>query len=102
MPELGPYGSVRGARGNSRPYRERRHNLRRGIFIESSSFVGAPQHLNALIIILIKLECLPMAPTRLKGSRSPWGGFTKTVSAVFLSLVSADYALRPIRFMFLI
>ena len=22
MPELGPYGSVRGARGNSRPYRE--------------------------------------------------------------------------------
>ena len=21
MPELGPYGSVRGARGNSRPYR---------------------------------------------------------------------------------
>jgi hypothetical protein len=23
MPELGPYGSVRGARGNSRPYRER-------------------------------------------------------------------------------
>ena len=27
MPELGPYGSVRGARGNSRPYRER-HVLR--------------------------------------------------------------------------
>src|SRR5450756_313011 len=24
MPELGPYGSVRGARGNSRPYREPR------------------------------------------------------------------------------
>ena len=24
MPELGPYGSVRGAAGNSRPYRERR------------------------------------------------------------------------------
>ena len=23
MPELGPYGSVRGARGNSRPYRDR-------------------------------------------------------------------------------
>ena len=23
MPELGPYGSVRGAAGNSRPYRER-------------------------------------------------------------------------------
>ena len=23
MPELGPYGSVRGARGNSRPYREK-------------------------------------------------------------------------------
>ena len=22
MPELGPYGSVRGARGNSRPYRD--------------------------------------------------------------------------------
>ena len=25
MPELGPYGSVRGAAGNSRPYRERRN-----------------------------------------------------------------------------
>ena len=27
MPELGPYGSVRGARGNSRPYRERRRAI---------------------------------------------------------------------------
>ena len=27
MPELGPYGSVRGARGNSRPYRDK-HLLR--------------------------------------------------------------------------
>jgi hypothetical protein len=27
MPELGPYGSVRGAAGNSRPYRERRRAL---------------------------------------------------------------------------
>src|SRR5260370_3238481 len=26
MPELGPYGSVRGARGNSRPYRDK-HTL---------------------------------------------------------------------------
>ena len=26
MPELGPYGSVRGARGNSRPYRESRRD----------------------------------------------------------------------------
>ena len=25
MPELGTYGSVRGAVGNNRPYRERRH-----------------------------------------------------------------------------
>src|ERR1700716_1966213 len=33
MPELGPYGSVRGARGNSRPYRER-HLLR----LSSSQF----------------------------------------------------------------
>src|SRR5260370_23940001 len=33
MPELGPYGSVRGARGNSRPYRER-HLLR----LSSSEF----------------------------------------------------------------
>ena len=34
MPELGPYGSARGAAGNSRPYRKRRdcwagHTLRR-------------------------------------------------------------------------
>ena len=28
MPELGPYGSVRGARGSSRPYRESgRHQI---------------------------------------------------------------------------
>jgi hypothetical protein len=26
MPELGPYGSVRGAAGDSRPYRERLHD----------------------------------------------------------------------------
>ena len=26
MPELGPYGSARGAAGNSRPYRERLHD----------------------------------------------------------------------------
>jgi hypothetical protein len=26
MPELGTYGSVRGAAGNSRPYRECRHD----------------------------------------------------------------------------
>jgi len=32
MPELGPYGSVRGARGNSRPYREsNRSPLRRAL-----------------------------------------------------------------------
>ena len=29
MPELGPYGSVRGARGNSRPYRDSDPNRRR-------------------------------------------------------------------------
>ena len=29
MPELGTYGSVRGAVGNNRPYRERRPPLRR-------------------------------------------------------------------------
>jgi hypothetical protein len=28
MPELGPYGFVRGARGNSRPYRDQRAALR--------------------------------------------------------------------------
>ncbi len=27
MPELGPYGSVRGARGNSRPYRDRNSDI---------------------------------------------------------------------------
>jgi hypothetical protein len=33
MPELGSYGSVRGAAGNSRPYREcRPHERRRGVF----------------------------------------------------------------------
>jgi hypothetical protein len=29
MPELGPYGSMRGARGNSRPYRDQRSTLAR-------------------------------------------------------------------------
>ena len=31
MPELGPYGSVRGARGNSRPYRERQPYQRHAV-----------------------------------------------------------------------
>src|SRR5208337_1955831 len=30
MPESGPYGSVRGARGNSRPYRDRGFYIQRG------------------------------------------------------------------------
>ena len=40
MPELGPYGSVRGAAGNSRPYRERRpiEEVRRG----AGAVVGKP------------------------------------------------------------
>ena len=33
MPELGPYGSVRGARGNSRPYRESRTASEAGPFL---------------------------------------------------------------------
>jgi hypothetical protein len=30
MPELGPYGSVRGARSNARPYRDHRSVARYG------------------------------------------------------------------------
>ena len=49
MPELGPYGSVRGARGNSRPYRER-HLL--GMSISHSdperSF-ASDRHLRSLV-----------------------------------------------------
>ena len=33
MPELGPYGSVRGARGNSRPYRDLRNGWKKSFSI---------------------------------------------------------------------
>ena len=33
MPELGPYGSVRGARGDSRPYRESRASWPSGLLL---------------------------------------------------------------------
>ena len=46
----------------------RRHNLRRGIFIAPFQPRWRPQYLNAVIILLTKLERLPMAPMRLKGS----------------------------------
>src|ERR1700675_4750524 len=46
MPELGSYGSVRGARGNSRPYREsRRYTTRQAVSLEGSCSArrtGAP------------------------------------------------------------
>src|SRR5208282_30106 len=35
MPELGPYGSVRGARGNSRPYRDSANLLAKSTFLAS-------------------------------------------------------------------
>src|SRR5271168_2664364 len=35
MPELGPYGSVRGERGNSRPYRESRVSRSSGPLLSS-------------------------------------------------------------------
>jgi hypothetical protein len=41
MPELGPYGSVRGAAGNSRPYRERGGaNLRCPLYPRKRTFLG--------------------------------------------------------------
>jgi hypothetical protein len=36
MPELGSYGSVRGARGNSRPYREHRTGARQYLLLTQS------------------------------------------------------------------
>jgi hypothetical protein len=39
MPELGPYGSVRGARGNSRPYREsERLTVKTALMTQSGTF----------------------------------------------------------------
>jgi hypothetical protein len=38
MPELGPYGSVRGARGNSRPYRDSAKGAGRSQFLTQSGF----------------------------------------------------------------
>jgi hypothetical protein len=42
MPELGPYGSVRGARGNSRPYRERLGVGRGSAYPQIPDISGAP------------------------------------------------------------
>ena len=38
MPELGPYGSVRGARGNSRPYRDPTHKTDVPLALTNDSF----------------------------------------------------------------
>jgi hypothetical protein len=46
MPELGPYGSVLGARGNSRPYRELRLLTRRGRLLTHNG-LSKPQSLGA-------------------------------------------------------
>jgi hypothetical protein len=45
MPELGTYGSVRGARGNSRPYREPNCAIRK-------MFVRHPIHADSLMLYL--------------------------------------------------
>jgi hypothetical protein len=40
MPELGSYGSVRGARGNSRPYREHRRKMAASRISWAVEFLG--------------------------------------------------------------
>ena len=42
MPELGPYGSVRGARGNSRPYRESGEPARKTALLTQGRHGDAP------------------------------------------------------------
>ena len=47
MPELGPYGSVRGARGNSRPYRESdRPSLQMALLTLNGHEEGFRRHAN--------------------------------------------------------
>ena len=43
MPELGPYGSVRGARGNSRPYRESNRHTVKGTRLTHNGHCGTSQ-----------------------------------------------------------
>jgi hypothetical protein len=54
MPELGPYGSVRGARGNSRPYRESRPLPRKATLLthsgRSKRAIGTLEHTLAKIM----------------------------------------------------
>ena len=48
MPELGPYGSVRGARGNSRPYREPPDRASRRLEMTLRTSTTISEDLNAL------------------------------------------------------
>src|ERR1700716_523937 len=52
MPELGPYGSVRGARGNSRPYRESERRTVRTTRLTRSGLHGTDELLIPLPYLL--------------------------------------------------
>jgi len=62
MPELGPYGSVRGARGNSRPYREsRRYAAKPTQMTHSGSretlSLNSPFHCRGTVKLFFELYC---------------------------------------------
>jgi hypothetical protein len=71
MPELGPYGSVRGARGNSRPYRE---SDRRTVKVTLMTYSRRPAVLESIIDGSDRVSC-PKADglslRRLRGYQLP-------------------------------
>ncbi len=74
MPELGSYGSVRGARGNSRPYRESRISGRR---IESRR----TGRWRGLVLMLPMWVLMPV--TKLSPSFAQTGAFTRSYNVAF-------------------
>jgi hypothetical protein len=67
MPELGPYGSVRGARGDSRPYREhdpkgpiRSRLTRKRHAVSRDDICRVQERFSVIELCLLKLGCWPV------------------------------------------
>ena len=73
MPELGPYGSVRGARSNARPYRDQN---KKGIKIISDASDPKRASLTPSFLVAgysrATLDCMPSRPAHVfKGGSCP-------------------------------
>jgi pimeloyl-ACP methyl ester carboxylesterase len=83
MPELGPYGSVRGARGNSRPYRDSGRRAVRSTLLTPSRHCA--------------LDRCPLALALVHSRAAAWGAFQMTSFVLVHGAWGGAHSFRHVR-----